>query len=172
MVQFTAQILRFGKQGEKTGWTYFEIPADLAETLNPGIKKSYRVKGRLDHHAIRGVAILPMGGGRFILPLNADLRKAIGKRQGATLQVRLELDARPVELAADLLECLADEPIALERFSKLPLSHKNYYSKWVLSAKTAPTRARRIARVIQAMVRGQTFSQMMREARQDKDNNR
>jgi hypothetical protein len=30
MVQFTTTIHRFEKQGEKTGWTYVEIPADLA----------------------------------------------------------------------------------------------------------------------------------------------
>jgi hypothetical protein len=26
MVQFTTTIKQFGKQGEKTGWTYIEIP--------------------------------------------------------------------------------------------------------------------------------------------------
>lgn len=43
-VQFTTTIHKFDKQGEKTGWTYFEIPADLAQKLKPGNKKSFRVK--------------------------------------------------------------------------------------------------------------------------------
>ena len=31
MVQFTTIIRRFEKQGEKTGWTYISIPADIAQ---------------------------------------------------------------------------------------------------------------------------------------------
>jgi hypothetical protein len=47
MVQFTAIIKRFGQQGEKTGWTYIEVPAAMAEQLVPGNRKSFRVKGKL-----------------------------------------------------------------------------------------------------------------------------
>lgn len=74
MVQFTATIAQFAAQGEKTGWTYIVVPADVAEQMNPGVRKSYRVKGKLDAHPIKSVAILPMGGGEFIMPLNASMR--------------------------------------------------------------------------------------------------
>jgi hypothetical protein len=87
MIQFTTTILKMGQQGEKSGWTYINVPQDLALQLKPGNKKSFRVKGKLDAHAIKAVAILPMGDGNFILPLNAAMRKAIGKKQGAMLQV-------------------------------------------------------------------------------------
>jgi len=30
MVSFKALLLKFDKKGEKTGWTYFEIPAHIA----------------------------------------------------------------------------------------------------------------------------------------------
>ncbi len=86
MVQFTATIQRFAEQGEKTGWSYITIPSDIAEQLNPGIKKSFRVKGKLDLHIIEQQALLPMGDGSFILPLNASIRKAIHKNKGANAQ--------------------------------------------------------------------------------------
>jgi hypothetical protein len=38
MVDFTTIILQFAEQGEKTGWTYIEIPADVAQEMKPGIK--------------------------------------------------------------------------------------------------------------------------------------
>jgi len=63
MIDFTTTILQFGQQGEKTGWHYIEIPADIAQQLKPGNKKSFRVKGKLDHFSFSGVALLPMGGG-------------------------------------------------------------------------------------------------------------
>ena len=39
MVSYTTTILKFDKQGEKTGWTYIVIPADVAQSIHPGIKK-------------------------------------------------------------------------------------------------------------------------------------
>ena len=169
MIQFTTSIKQFAEQGEKTGWTYIDIPADMAEQLNPGVKKSFRVKGKLDDYAIKSIALLPMGGGLFIMALNAAMRKAVGKRKGAILKVQLEVDHKRIELSPEMMECLADEPLAQERFKKLPPSHQKYYSNWVLSAKTSPTRVRRIGLMIRALSKGQSFAEMMREARKEKD---
>ena len=97
------QIKKFAEMGEKTGWTYFAIPPDLAELLNPGVRTAYRVKGLLDAYAIKQVAIIPMGGGEFIMPLNAAMRKALGKRAGNQLQVELQLDKAPFAFSADFI---------------------------------------------------------------------
>ena len=83
MVSYSTSIKQFGQQGEKTGWTYIDVPADIAEKLKPGYRKSFRVKGKLDDHAISQSALLPMGDGGYILPLNAAIRKAIHKKKGA-----------------------------------------------------------------------------------------
>ena len=112
MVQFIATMHRFEKQGEKTGWTYIEIPRDIAQKLKPGNKKSFRVKGKLDSHKIAGVSLLPMGGGSFIMAINAAMRKGIGKKHGAMVSVQLVEDKKPYELNTDLMECLRDEPKA------------------------------------------------------------
>ena len=71
MIQFNAIILKFDQQGEKTGWTYIVIPAATADKIKAGYKKSFRVKGQLNGQAIKQKALLPMGNGDFILPLNA-----------------------------------------------------------------------------------------------------
>ena len=52
----------------------------MCEGLKSNNKKSFRVKGLLDKHTIKQVAVMPMGDGTFILPLNADIRKATGKK--------------------------------------------------------------------------------------------
>ena len=83
MVSYTTPILKFDKQGEKTGWTYIEVPEKIAEQIKTGCKKSYRVKGRLDDYKIEQVALIPMGEGGFIIPFNAAMRKGTGKRKGA-----------------------------------------------------------------------------------------
>ena len=115
-IQFTTTILQFGTKGEKTGWTYIEIPADLAQQLKPGNKKEFKVKGKLDKHTINRLSVLPMGGGIFILPLNANLRKAIAKKKGAMLQVSLQEDKSDFVFNPDFIECLADDPFAKSFF--------------------------------------------------------
>lgn len=167
MIPFTTTILKFDQQGEKTGWTYIEIPSDLAQQLKPGNKKSFRVKGRLDDFIIRQVALLPMGEGEFIMPLNAAMRKGIKKPKGAQVHVQLQVDTEEIKPSAELMECLADEPEALAHFTKLPKGHQNYFSKWIESAKTEPTRAKRIAHTIRFLSRGQTFSEMIRALKEE-----
>lgn len=168
MISFTATILKFGEKGEKTGWSYIEIPADMAEKLNPGDKKSFRVKGKLDNYAIKGVSLIPMGAGKYIMALNATMRKAIHKNKGAMLKVQLDLD-KPYQLLKELVQCLEDEPAAKDFFNRLPRSHQNYFSKWIESAKTDTTRAKRIAMTVNAASRKWDYGQMIRAAKQEKD---
>jgi Domain of unknown function (DUF1905)/Bacteriocin-protection, YdeI or OmpD-Associated len=162
MVQFTATIQRFGEKGEKTGWSYILITRELAEKLKPGYKKAFRVKGKLDNYPVSQLALIPMGQGEFILTLNANLRKAIHKNKGATVQVSLIEDKKPPEISAELKECLADAPKAEKKFDSLPRSHQMYYSKWIESAKTVETRAKRIGLTIQAMEKNLSYGEMLR----------
>jgi hypothetical protein len=162
MVQFTAVIQQFAEQGEKTGWSYVTIPPDISEKLKPGFRKSFRVKGKLDAFPIAQQALLPMGNGEFILPLRASLRKAIHKNKGAMLKVSLEEDKKPLKLNAELVECFADAPKAEKKFYGLPQSHQMYYSKWIESAKTVETRAKRIGLTILSMEKNLTYAEMLR----------
>lgn len=166
MVTFTAIISKFGEMGEKTGWTYVDIPADVAQQIKPGNKKSFRVRGTLDHYTIVGVAVMPMGNGSFILTLNADMRKGIHKREGDMLQVSLEEDTDfKLVVPDDLHECLADDSEALNFFNSLLESHRRYFVNWLNSAKTIETRAKRIAMICHAMSNRMNYSEMIRAGR-------
>ena len=168
MAVFNALIKRFDAKGEKTGWSYIEVPAAIAAILKPGNKKSYLVKGKLDEYAFEGLSLLPMGEGNFIMALNATIRKAIGKQKGATVKVIMEADSKPYQLNTDLVQCLADDADASVAFDALPNSHKNYYSKWIDSAKTEPTKAKRIAMVLKGLAQGLDFGAMLRKERDEK----
>jgi predicted peptidase len=161
-IVFTATIHKYEKQGEKTGWTYIEIPADIAQQLKPGNKKEFKVKGKLDTHTITRLSVMPLGGGIFILPLNADLRKAIGKRNGAMLKLQLEEDKSEFVFNVDFVECLEDEPAAQTFFKSLTGSHQRYFSKWIDSAKTEPTRVKRITMAVNALAKKWGYSEMIR----------
>lgn len=168
MLRFITVLKKFGKQGEKTGWTYIQISEKQAAQLNPGVKTSFRVKGRLDYYDIEKIALLPMGDGSFIMPLNAIVRKNIKKQKGAEVEVSLELNKEPLQLNADFMDCLRDEPEALKTFQSLTKGHQNYFSKWIESAKTEPTRAKRIALAVNALAKGWGFPEMLRAQKKEK----
>lgn len=168
MIRFSAIIQQFADKGEKTGWTYIEIPAEIAQQIKPNYKKTFRVKGKLDAHPIKQVALMPVGGGSFILALNAEMRKGIKKRKGAEVAVQLAEDKEKVQPPAELLECLADEPCAKAYYEILTYGHKNYFTKWIESAKTEATKTKRIAHTIEALSKQMDFGAMLRSLKEDR----
>lgn len=162
MISFTATIDQFEEQGEKTGWYYINIPADIAEELFPGNRKIFRVRGLLDKFALQYVALMPMGDGSFILPVNQSMRQGIRKSKGAMLQVKLEKDDRPMPLASELIDCLEDDPGAKAFFQSLTPGHQRYFSNWVDSAKTLPTKAKRLAICLEGLSQQMDYGAMIR----------
>ena len=169
MVNYTTTILKFDKQGEKTGWTYIEVPEKIAEQLKPGCKKSYRVKGKLDDYKIEQVALIPMGNGGFIIPFNSAMRKGTGKRKAAILNVQLQEDKREYQLNDEFMECLEDEPRALDFFKSKSASYQRYYSKWIEGAKTEATKTKRIAMAVSSLAKKMEYGEMIRSQRQLKN---
>ena len=160
--------MQFGEQGDKTGWTYIVVPAAVAQQLKPGNKKSFRVRGMLDGLAVKGMALMPMGEGNFIMALKAEVRKGIHKNAGAMVQVRIEEDTEyKVEVPDDLQECFDFEPEALDFFNSLPKSHRDYFIKWIDQAKTNETRAKRIINTVNAMLRKWNYGQMLRAMKKE-----
>ena len=162
MTQFTTTIRRFDRNKEKTGWSFIEISAALARKLRPDTKVAFRVKGRLDQYAFEKLALIPIGNGNYILPVNGQIRKAIGKKQGDKVTVALELDERKLTLSRDLLACLADDLQAQAFFKTLSNSHQQYFSKWIESAKTSHTKTKRIVMTVVALGKKQGYPEMMR----------
>lgn len=165
MITFSSTILRFNEKSEKTGWTYVVISKKHAHQLKPDTKISFRVKGLLDSHPIQLVALLPMGEGKFMLPINAAMRKATGKKWGDTLTVSLEADESKIVLSPDLMKCLKDDPEAMRFFKSLPVSHQRYFSKWIESAKTVHTKTKRIVTCLTAFNKKMNYGEMMRSYR-------
>ena len=164
MVDFNTIILQFGEQGDKTGWTYIEVPADIAQQLLPDNKRSFRVRGLLDNFPIAGMSLLPIGEGSFMMALRQEIRKGIHKGRGAMLRVQLEYDKDfKIEMPEDLQECFDFEPEAADYFNSITKSHRGYFIKWINDAKTQETRANRIVSTVNAALRRMDYGMMLRE---------
>ena len=168
MIRFKALLQKFGSKGEKTGWTYIDIPEKIADKIKPGSKKSFRVKGKIDDLSIKALALTPMGDGNFILAINAQIRKGIKKIYGAFVDVEIEADTEPLLPHTELIACLKDEPVAYEYFINLPPSHQNWFSNWIKNAKTELTITKRISVIVKACEQNMSFSDMMKTYRAEK----
>ncbi|GDX51406.1 hypothetical protein LBMAG27_04530 [Bacteroidota bacterium] len=165
MIEFDSVVKKFGQMGEKTGWTYIEIPFDIAEKIKPNNKKSFRVKGKINNLIIKETALLPMGEGNFILPLNSTIRKKTGVLTGEIVLVQMQEDKSEFVHDTDFMECMAEEDNAMKYFQSLPGSHQKYFTKWILGSKTDSTKANRIAKAVNALARNMGFPQMMKEGK-------
>ncbi|GAB7042257.1 MULTISPECIES: YdeI/OmpD-associated family protein [Catenuloplanes] len=145
-MEFTTEVLSSGKSA-----TGLRVPDEVVEALGAGRKPPVRVT--INGYAYRStVAVM---GGVFMVPLSAAHRTGAGVSAGDTVTVGLELDSAPreVEVPDDLAAALAAAPDARAAFDALSYSRKRALVLPVTDAKTAETRARRVAKVVEA-VRG------------------
>jgi Bacteriocin-protection, YdeI or OmpD-Associated/Domain of unknown function (DUF1905) len=162
MHSFAGPILKFDSKGEKTGWTYLPIPADIIKKLKLKDKKGFRIKGMMDNVAFEKLSTYPIGGGEFIIAINGDMRKKLGKKEGAMLRIKFEMDENINWECKELMACLKEDPEAMKRFKALLPSHQNYHHRYIDTAKTAATKAARIVNTINALYKGQNFGEMIR----------
>ena len=169
MIEFKAEIEKFAQMGEKTGWTYIFVPQVIADQIKPGCRKSFRVKGNLDQVAVDGLAMVPMGAGDFIIALKSSLRKQLKKKEGAMLQIVLEEDLEfKIVMPPEMEICLEEEPYLMQNFMRMPKSHQNYFINWYNSAKTEPTKIKRLTMLVKAMDQQMDFGEMIRSNKLEK----
>jgi hypothetical protein len=146
-MRITAELQATG--GNTTG---FRIPdADVAALGGGGRPK---VKVTMRGYEFRS-SIARMGG-EYWLGVSAERRTASGVSAGDVVELDIVLDneQRTVDVPEDLAAALAAEPAAGEFFAGLSVSNRKWHVLQVEGAKTAETRARRIAKSVQMLAEG------------------
>lgn len=146
-VRFRAELQRTG--GTTTG---FEVPAEIVDGLGGGGRP--KVVATVNGYEFRS-SIARMGGSHW-LGFSAERRTAAGVEGGQVLDVDVVLDTeeRVIEVPADLAEALAATPGARTFWDGLSFSKKQWHVLQVEGAKTAETRARRVARSVELLAAG------------------
>lgn len=149
MERFTAEIELYGKTA-----TGIMVPPEVVACL--GRSKRPPVIAELHDHACR--TTIAAYGHEFFVPLNRKNHKAAGVAAGDRVEVVISFDAEPrtVEPRDDLAAALSTRPDARVVFDGLSYSHRREYVEWIEEAKRAETRARRIAKALDMLARGES----------------
>ena len=127
---------------------YVSIPADVSEAIGRrGIVPVVAlVSGVAEVHA----SLVPCGGGRHRLRLNATARDAADAKLGGRLSLRLRVDDNPEAdpVPGDLARALRDVD-ALDAFRRMPVGRQNHILHWLEAAVKEATRERRIALIVE-----------------------
>ncbi len=134
----------------KGGWTYAQIPEVLK---NPHTPFGWvRVKGSIDNYTIESAKLQPMGNGKLFFPVNAKIRKAIGKQAGDTVHIVLFEEKISDKIREELRLCLENEPKDIkDTFYGLNEFLQNNYLGWLQDAKTEDEKANRIVKLIEEL---------------------
>jgi hypothetical protein len=146
---------------EMSNWTYVILTGIPTEYKARG--GTIRVRGFIDAYELKQYNLLPMKDQRMFLPLNAAVRKKIGKKEGDFVQVVLYYDPSPVVVPDEILACLLDAPLAHQFFSLLSESNQKYYLDWIEGAKKMETKVERIQKAIDRLENGLKFYDWVKE---------
>ncbi len=139
----------------KGGWTYAAIPEVLQNKHAPfGWVK---VKGAIDEVELKNYKLMPMGNGKLFLPVKAEIRKKIGKKEGDWIHVILFADDDATTIPDELMLCLKDDPTAHETFLSYTDGQQKEFIDWIYSAKTEETKVERMAETLRKLVNRKTF---------------
>jgi hypothetical protein len=146
-MKFQATIQLAGKTA-----TGIEVPAAVVEGLAAGKKPPVRVT--INGKTYRST--IASRGERFLVGVSAENRELTGVAAGDTVEVELELDTEPREVAVppDLAEALASNSRARRFFESLSFSQKQWYVSPIEQAKKAETRERRVEKALAMLGEG------------------
>jgi len=152
-LKFTAPVERMTG---RFAWSYVEFAHDVKELF--GKRGDVRVKTLINGVAADR-ALMPTKSGFHIPVFGGDLHKKAGvKRTGDLVKVELWLDPEPhrIDIPAALAETLDFIPEFKAAWEKLTPGMKRNMCYWVGSAKTEPTKAKRVAELLRRMETGRS----------------
>ncbi len=126
--------------------TGIEVPEGVVASLGPGKRPAVLVT--INEYTYRS-SVAPMGG-RFMVPVSAEVRANAGVAAGDEVDVDLELDTQPrqVTVPADFAAALDRDADARRAFGALSYSRQLRHVLAIEGAKTPETRQRRIGKAI------------------------
>jgi hypothetical protein len=149
------------EQVDGGGPYYVSIPAAVSKSI--GRRGVVPIVALVNGVADVRASIVPCGGGRHRLRLNARTRATADARLGGRVRVSLRVDDHPVAdpIPSDLLHALRESD-ALDAFKGFPVGRQNHILQWIEAAAKEATREKRIAQTVEGALQAREGAPDMR----------
>ena len=132
---------------------FVTFPFDVKDLF--GTKGMVKVKATFDGHPYRGI-LSNMGGTHHVIQVRKDVRAAINKNVGDTVDVTIRLDTeeRTVNVPGDLQKLFEKNKKAAAFFDQLSFTNRKEYVQWITSSKKDKTRKERLSLTLEKLKEG------------------
>lgn len=152
-IEFRATLLR-PKVPKAAPWTFLTLPKEASAKLPS--RGQTTVEGTLNNFSFQAT-LEPDGQGGHWLRVDRKLREASGAEAGdvVTLEIAPVAEEPEPKVPADLRKALAAAPAkAREGWSDITPAARRDFIHWIVSAKQAATRARRVSNACDMLAKG------------------
>ena len=152
-IRFSATLFRPAATAKAVSWTFLTLPKEASAKLPSRGMTS--VEGTLNGFPFRAT-LEPDGQGGHWLKVDRKMREAAGAEAGdvVTLEIAPVAEEPEPRVPPDLRKALAAAPKARELWSDITPVARRDYIHWIVSAKQAETRARRITNACEMLAKG------------------
>jgi len=152
-IRFSATLFRPAGTAKAVSWTFLTLPKEASAKL-PSRGQS-TVEGTLNARPLRAT-LEPDGQGGHWLKVDRKMREAAGAEAGdvVTLEIAPVAEEPEPRVPADLRKALASAPKSRELWSEITPTARRDWIHWIVSAKQAETRARRIRNACDMLAAG------------------
>jgi hypothetical protein len=140
-IRFTAKLFRPAASAKVGSWTFLTLPKDASAKLPS--RGMATVEGTINGFPFRAT-LEPDGQKSHWLKVNQKLSKAAGADAGDEVTLELTPQALEPTVPADLRKALAADPKARALWEEITTNARTDWIHWIISAKQAGTRARRV----------------------------
>jgi hypothetical protein len=143
IVSFKAKLLRPAAPAKGCSWTFVVLPRNASAKLPT--RGPTAVDGTINGHPFRAT-LEPDGQRSHWLKVTRKMQEAAGAEAGDVVTLELKSAGQELEprVPADLRKALAAAPKARALWSGITPAARRDWIRWIMSAKRAETRARRI----------------------------
>lgn len=137
--------------GLKIDAAFISFPYNVKELF--GTRGQVKVKVTFDGHPYRGI-LSAMGKARHVILVRKDVRAAIGKKIGDTVNVIVTQDweERVVDMPEQLVNLLKKNTKENTFFKTLSFTNRKEYALWISSAKRPETKATRLEATLKKLL--------------------
>ncbi|TKC09665.1 YdeI/OmpD-associated family protein [Pedobacter frigoris] len=149
------EILMLERFPGKGGWTYVVLPQ--LKTPSGKLLGWDKVRALFDEHEVSEIGLMSLGNGKRFLPVKAEIRKVIGKEAGNQIRLQLFSQTEELDIRAEFLLCLEDDPSALKYFKSWKAEERDKYISWIEQGQNTEQQVERMAQAVDRIAAGLLF---------------